>query len=254
MMKYILKPVTVISKAALRVSRGQFDIHLNARSKDEMGNMIRLFNFMTEQLKKRESGLREMAGVVAHEIRNALASLKINLEYIAGNVNLSDVNLQNAGRDVLLEVDRMDKFVKSFLNFSREIKPVRKRIDMKKFILNMLSLFEAPDIEWDITGEAIVEADPKWLRSALFNVFINSVNVINGPGKISVNLESRGLKISDSGPGINKENVNKIFDPFYTTKADGTGLGLAITKRIINAFGWAIEYQTGEEPGFLITF
>ncbi|OGS35126.1 MAG: hypothetical protein A2474_01705 [Elusimicrobia bacterium RIFOXYC2_FULL_34_12] len=205
---------------------------------------------------ERLSALGEMAAVVAHEVRNPMASIRASAQRISKKIANDDPNKKYT-RYIIEESDRLERVVKNILMFSGETAPQLIESDLGKLIEDVL-YFLQPEIESSqvqivkMLDESIVmlKIDPALIRQVLLNIIQNAVHFM-------VNRERRELKvatmqdgsnivleISDTGPGIPEENVKKIFDPFFTTKPSGTGLGLTISNRIIEAHKGRIELHS----------
>src|SRR3989339_1331739 len=205
---------------------------------------------------ERLSALGEMAAVVAHEVRNPMASIRASAQRISKKIANEDPNKKYT-RYIIEESDRLERVVKNILLFSGDSTPQSVDTDMNKLLEDVL-YFLQPEIESSqvqlvkMFDESIsmLKIDPALIRQVLLNVIQNGLHFM-------VNRERRDLKvatmqdgtniiveISDTGPGIPEENIRKIFDPFFTTKPSGTGLGLAISNRIIEAHKGRIEVQS----------
>lgn len=188
------------------------------------------------------SALGQFAAGLAHEIKNPLTSLKMLLQgSLKSNIPLERTDLEIMER----EIERIDKIVKDFLNFSRVNKKIWLPIDLKALFDEIESLcrkeFERGGVEFRVeTSEdnLIILGDSDGIKQVLFNLLINAYQALNGkPGKILLRAEKSEKKVKiiveDNGEGIPEEIIPKIFDPFFTTKPEGTGMGLAIVNSIV---------------------
>ena len=207
----------------------------------------------------------EMGAGLAHEIKNPLAS-------ITGAIQLLREEMPyDAGRDklmriILREADRLSALVGNFLLFARPPSGKRKPILLDRAIPETISLFEQDKrcrdrIEIRQTGQKgiWVAMDPDHFRQVLWNLMLNAVESIEGNGSIDIRVASDksrqvSIQISDNGCGIPKDDLNYIFDPFFTSKPDGTGLGLSIVHTILESHeGWLeVESQRGQGTTFTI--
>ncbi len=204
--------------------------------------------------------LGQMSSGIAHEIRNPLFALHNNLDYLQERIpdDLKDVFPEmNDG------VNRIQKIVSEILNFARPHTPEFKPIKISEIVQNSLVLMQQQleksaikietDFEEDFTE---VEADAHQLEQVFINLFLNAFQAMDGAGILTVHVQSLADKceviIEDTGRGIPREEIDRIFDPFYTKSPNGTGLGLAIVQRILDQH--SASYRVVSEPNFGTTF
>jgi len=202
----------------------------------------------------------KLSTVIAHEIRNPLASLKGSIEYLKENMVLDDESkkvFEIVGR----EIERLNKFITDFLSYSRNIELNISKIYLKNLVeeiwYELMFSFEDKDsfsLHYLGDEKTIINGDPNQIRQVFFNLFINSVQAIQskkGKGAIFVSVkdatDSVTITVEDDAGGIEEKNLDKIFDPFFTTKSGGTGLGLAIVYKIINEHGGKITVTNTEK-------
>jgi signal transduction histidine kinase len=180
------------------------------------------------------------ASQIAHEIRNPLNSISLNVELLEDEVG-SNVEARGLIRSVLKELDRLNDIVSEYLQFSRFPKPHLKRGHVEGVIRDLESSFKSPErISFrvqlaDSTPE--VWLDEGLLRQVLDNLIRNAVEAITGNGAVDIGTDVVDryvvIRVKDTGVGISAEQQSKLFEPFFTTKAQGTGLGLATSQQII---------------------
>jgi len=215
---------------------------------------------MTRELEKAErlSSLGQLAAGVAHEIRNPLSSLKGFATYfrqryggVPDDVKMADIMIQ--------EVDRLNRVITELLEFSRPVELKRKTTDAASLVRHAADTIERQAREKGVVlrteiapGLPPVLVDPDRMTQVLLNLFLNALAAMERGGVLSVGLalqDGRTLRITvgDTGTGIRKEDLGRVFDPYFTTKPSGTGLGLAIVHRIIESHGGEIRLES--EPG-----
>ena len=245
-----------------------------------MGNQKCLLSFsrdITEQLRAEEEMQRanqmtlvgQMAAGLAHEIKNPLAGVKVSLDVLAADLELQEEDQEVFAR-VVNEVNRMEKLLKNFLNYARPPQPHFDLVDVNRLLDSSLKNVELTisnkkdlsiHFERDLfTGLPQIEADPSQLQQVLLNLLLNAIDTIEGSGTISASSRMNGsdcvgIEISDTGKGMSEASLEKIFNPFFTTKTKGTGLGLSICKRLIEQHGGNIEVHSSVDSGtsFVIT-
>ncbi len=218
-----------------------------------------------------------MAAGLAHEVKNPLSTMSVNLQLMAEDFSSpkTPVEERTLRRAKLLlgEVRRLDGIVNDFLELARGYEITLQSVDLG-MVLNELVRLQEPEctqlgiaIGIDLDPEAQhVVADPKWLRVALLNLFVNARQALvdagdDGPKSPRIDVTSRvrggmvQIAVADNGPGIPAEKLEKIFMPFWSSKAQGTGLGLPMTRRIVEEFGGEVSVRSQATQGtrFLVT-
>jgi len=247
-------------------------IATNAARIEELGGIIRVYSDLTEKLqdshaqlqqtvqalrnelseknrqlerRKRLAALGEMAAGMAHEIRNPLGGIELYASMLARDVAEQPASLQLVGK-ISSGVKRLEMLVSQVLQFSREIQPQFARADLAELADQSVELAGERihrDIDCRLTGPRPmpVRVDPLLMGQAILNLLINAVEAVGDAGTIEIawSVEQPDnrfrLSIRDSGPGIPSAVLDRIFNPFFTTKETGTGLGLAIVHRIVEA-------------------
>jgi two-component system, NtrC family, sensor histidine kinase PilS len=221
---------------------------------------------MEEQVQrsKRLAELGEVAAGLAHELRNPLASISGCVEL------LEDAQLpeddQRILRIVQRETSRLDQLLRRFLEFSRPSPPQRRPVDVALVAAETLDAFGADPAAGGLAIEralapARVECDVDQLRQVLWNLVTNAAQALHDSGRgsrVRVACEplpagGARLTVEDDGPGIPAQDLQRIFTPFFTTKAKGTGLGLAVVQRIVDAHGGSVAVHSPAQGGARFT-
>ena len=201
------------------------------------------------------------ASQIAHEIRNPLNSISLNVEMLDEQVS-GNKEARGLIRSVLRELDRLNDIVNEYLQFSRFPKPQLKYGQVEGMIRELAAGFKPP--ERISLRFHLAESTPKvWrdeglLRQVLDNLIRNAIEAINGNGvvEIETDVDEQHLviRVKDSGSGISPESQAKLFEPFYTTKPQGTGLGLATSQQIVFEHNGhlTVESQPGKGSTFSI--
>lgn len=231
-----------------------------------------------DRMKERDrlAALGEMSAGIAHEIRNPLGSIKGAVQAL--DIENTPLHMREMLQVVVEEVERLGHVVSQFLEYARPLKPSLSRSDLNQVIRKTLTLFaeekraESVEILTTLAPDLpLLMLDGDQIRQVLLNLLINAVEAFelraeeaaDKPRRLEISTRLipsvRGhddwveLKIKDNGPGIDPQNVMRIFVPFFTTKTRGTGLGLAICERIINGHGGRIELQSRLNSGTTFT-
>ena len=207
----------------------------------------------------------ELAAGAAHEIRNPLTSIKSSLQYLESRCR--DETEKKLLGVALRETDRIDETLAALLSFSRPSEIRKEPCDLVGLLAESVALVslqaraKGVEVRTSIPpAPVVVEADGSQLKQVFLNVFLNAVQAMEGGGVLSVEalrFESGRplIRVTDTGPGIPEEALDKVFDPFFTTKKGGTGLGLSICYTIVKAHGGEIEVRSrlGEGTTVLVS-
>jgi signal transduction histidine kinase len=202
----------------------------------------------------------EMAAGIAHEIRNPLGSLELFTSHLVDEVR--GTRHEELAGHVLKGIQNLSRITGNLLLFARKVQPQRQRLDLVS-VLEEAALYAraavlAKGVELQTSFEpSWIEGDPDLLRQAFLNLLLNAVQAVADGGRIRVACrveqeETQAValaQVADDGPGVPPEARERIFDPFYTTRAGGMGLGLAIVQRIASAHGGWVSVGRAAEGG-----
>ena len=276
--KLVGKPVEQLLKATKIVANGDLEYKINIDKTDELGLLGQSFNDMTSKLVTAQrhlyqsdklASLGRLTSGIAHEINNPLtgvlsySSLLLKRDELDSEVK-KDLEL------IVRETKRCREIVKRLLDFARQEPPKKTDVDINKVINQTISLlenqFKISDISIKIKladDLPAIGADANQIQQVLMNLFVNATDAIGKKGgeiyvstsreKIS-GQEGIAIKVTDFGCGIPRENLTKIFEPFYTTKGqNGTGLGLAVVWGIMEKHDGKIEVESDVGGGTTFT-
>ncbi len=228
----------------------------------DLSEIIALKNEVTRN--QRLAAIGRLAGGVAHEIRNPLSSIKGFATYFKERYKKIPED-QKIATIMIDEVTRLDRVVGQLQDFSRPVTIRKKATDLNALIKDALTLVEQQtkehhiDVKLQIDTEmAPIQIDGDRIRQVLLNLFLNAIDAMKPDGTLTVQAECSAKKdltihVHDTGPGIDPEMINHIFDPYYTTKPTGTGLGLAIAHNIITAHGGTLTVTSQPHEGATLT-
>ncbi len=213
----------------------------------------------------------EVARRLAHEIKNPLTPIKLSAERLqhklAGKLETADADmLQRSTKTIVEQVEAMKEMVDDFSEYAKPSKKQTVAIDLPVLVQEVLALYALKSgVKFkadDKAGLLIIKGDPVSIRQVLHNLIKNALEAIDSKGQIEISLhrvqknnaDFIEIALYDDGPGIKEDQIEKIFEPYVTTKAKGTGLGLAIVKKIIEEHGGAIWVDTSRKlgAGFII--
>ena len=225
----------------------------------------------TRPRRQRLQTLGILAAGLAHEIKNPLSTMSINLQLLAEDFAeaaspLEERTLKRA-RLLLGEVKRLDGIVNDFLALARGYEVVPHSVDLELLVTELLKFTDADSTRRGIATRVSIPAnarhvvaDPKFLRMALMNLVLNAQQAMGERGgELLVETRRRDdsveIRVTDTGPGIPRETLDRIWQPFFSTKQGGTGLGLPTTRRMIEEMGGEVRVvsEVGRGTRFILT-
>lgn len=271
----ITRPLVLIQENLRKMELGKRNEPIYYSRDDEIGSLVREYNKKVDELavsaellarSERESAWREMARQVAHEIKNPLTPMKLNIQHLQrtrGKGEEYDKFLDRITDTLIEQIDNLSNIATEFSNFAKIPRARNQVFFLAEQVSKIIGLYETQegiDIEFHANGlEYIkVNADRDQLSRAIINLMKNSIQSIpeDKEGKVVINLNRNDhmavIAISDTGEGIPDDLRDKLFSPSFTTKTSGMGLGLSIVKNIVENFSGHIWFET--EPGRGSTF
>jgi two-component system nitrogen regulation sensor histidine kinase NtrY len=274
----VTRPLRELTSSVREVAQGKWDTRATAESSDEVGQLARDFNRMTEQLiehrdrmiqAERVAAWRELARRLAHELKNPLFPLQITIENLqrARETPQFEEVFRESTTTLLAELDNLKTIVGRFSDFAKMPAPELEPTDLNGMVREVVKLFEAQihapgrppvDVKLELDQNlASIEADPDQMRRALRNLILNALDAVPAEGaRLTIrtqNLDGKvALEVSDNGAGLTPEECERLFTPYYTTKQHGTGLGLAIVQSVVSDHRGTITVHS--EPGKGATF
>jgi signal transduction histidine kinase len=275
------KPIEQLVAGARQVAAGNLYISLPSRGSDEMGRLAQTFNQMVERLREHRalqerlneaeklSLLGRFAATVAHEVRNSLNFINLSIDQLrAKHSNGDDVaarDLQRNLANIKDEISRLNHLVNDVLTAGRQAPPTLLPCDLNATLTEALALVERQarhqgiQIKMDLAQDLpIFRLDSAQMKTCFLNILTNAIQAMPLGGQIHVSAaitktpegaEFLQLHFTDTGPGIPPGTREKVFAPFYSTKATGFGLGLAIAKKIVEDHAGQVFVDNGDEPG-----
>lgn len=275
----IARPLAKLALGAREVAAGDWAVRVDARSRDEVGQLARDFNEMTRQLAEQRDRLvqaervaawRDIARRLAHELKNPLFPLQLTLENLQRarqqTPELFDEIFAESTKTLRAELDNLKTIVTRFSDFSKMPAPQMQPTNLNDAVRNAVRVYDAqfnvigrppvtPELYLD-ENMPVIQADPDLLHRALSNLVLNSLDAMPSGGTLTVRTGHGdgvvGVEISDTGSGLSPEECEKIFTPYYTTKRTGTGLGLAIVQSIVSDHNGKVSVESA--PGHGATF
>ncbi len=287
--RLVTRPVADLSENAVRVAGGDLSVYCEVKTEDSVGALCRSFNSMITTIKDQHDELElkigersrqleeaqeelvrkeklavlgQLAGSVAHELRNPLAVMSNAVYYLKAVLPDSDKTLREYLKIIKTEIDNSERIITDLLDFSRTKTPHMVQITVGEIITRIIGKCSVPElvsVEIDIAGTLPpVNVDPFQMGQVFQNLITNSIEAMSNKGVLKILAEEGRedgfvrIHITDTGEGISPEGMAKLFRPLFTTKAKGMGLGLAVCKRLTEANGGTIEVKS--RPGDVTTF
>ncbi len=264
----VARPVALLSQGAARWAEGRLDARVEIDTPDEFGALARQFNAMTRSLEQHQArlvqseklaGIGRLAAGVAHEINNPLA-------VILGYAKLLRRRSEGALADDLGKVEeeahRAQAIVEGLLDLSRPIGAAPERLDLaalcRETVGRLGQAGRLDGVEVAVEGEAGVTGHAQKLGQVVANLVRNAAEAAGPGGRVGVALRQLAdggaeVSVTDTGPGLPPEALERLFEPFYTTKPRGTGLGLAVSLGIVQAHGGRLEAESPAGGGARFT-
>ena len=271
----ITNPIVELTEATQRVAEGDFSIHILARRNDELGKLIRSFNSMVQDLEKSRAALvrnekisiwQNMAQQLAHEIKNPLTPIKLSAERVLRRWqndpdNIGEI-IESSMMAVIQETEGLSTLLTEFRTLSKPMEPSNSLTCLKEPMQEIIITYSSsyPDVKFDadnVQTDIQLKIDKNRVLQILTNIIINAIDAMDGSGLIEIRtdlVKKRDvcycrISIKDSGKGINAQEAQLVFTPYYTTKSSGTGLGLPIIERIVNDHNGAIWFDSAAGAG-----
>ncbi len=274
----LTSPLTMLGEGLASVGVGRKSEHLVYRGSDEIGELVRQYNRMVDEIEEssyklanseREYAWREMAKQIAHEIKNPLTPMKLNVQQLfkawRDKAQEFDKLIERFTENQIEYIDNLSSIATAFSSFAKMPGNHPEEINLLDHIRSTLELFRNTGnvtfgVEWPHETRVMIYADKEHLNSVFANLLKNAIQSIPAgrEGQIDIKLEVQQDKIvisvQDNGSGVPEDLRKKLFTPNFTTKSSGMGLGLSIAKKYVeNANGriW-FESEYGKGSVFFV--
>jgi two-component system nitrogen regulation sensor histidine kinase NtrY len=269
----ITQPLRVIQSRIAQVSLSAKNEMIRYDRSDEIKGLVEEYNYMVQELERsaellaqseRESAWREMAKQIAHEIKNPLTPMKLNVQHLQRTTGQGEHDpemIERISATLIEQIDSLSAIANEFSDFAKMPSAKSARINLVSKLKNLLQLFETSvkaRIRLDLGShkKVLVFADKEQLMRVFINLVKNGLQSIpeGRAGIINITLEVEDeqlarVTISDNGKGIPEEIRDRLFQPNFTTKSAGMGMGLAISNNIVKSMGGKIWYETIIQKG-----
>lgn len=260
----LTSPLNQLSAKMSHFRLGNTDNHIDYPYQDELGDLVRNYNAMVDQVEnataqlaksERESAWRTMARQIAHEINNLLTPIKLNIQQLQRmkGTERFDAYFDRTATSLVTAIDNLSHMAASFSTFAKMPEVVASPTDIAQRLSAVITLLRSNPEQVSIRyvgadAGVIALADPEQIAQVFTNILRNAIQAAATDIIVILNQNYSDsqieVSISDNGSGIAPEDQPKIFAPNFTTKSTGTGLGLAISKNIIEASGGTIRFES----------
>lgn len=273
----ITRPLVVIQENLRKMELGKYNEPIAYDRNDEIGSLVKEYNKKVNELavsadllarSERESAWREMAKQIAHEIKNPLTPMKLNIQYLQHTKSKNkeyNAFLERVTSTLIEQIDNLSNIATEFSNFAKM--PIARNqvfvlADQLKKTIDLYETDNRANLEFHPGSfqNIRVNADREQLSRALINLIRNGLQAIpeDREGIITISLGRREqmavVAVSDNGTGIPEELRSKMFSPSFTTKTSGMGLGLSIVKNIVENFAGKIWFEPNKDEGTTFFF
>jgi len=266
-------PLVMLGEGLASVGVGRKSEHLSYRGSDEIGALVKQYNRMVDEIEQstyklanseREYAWREMAKQIAHEIKNPLTPMKLNVQQLFKSWNDKAPGFEKRLTDFTTNqieyIDNLSSIATAFSSFAKMPGANPVEVNLLEQIRITLELFKDSDnitfnVLWPQESKVFIYADKEHLNGIFSNLFKNGIQSVptGQAGLITVKFEVRGNKvivsISDNGSGIPEDLQKKMFTPNFTTKSSGMGLGLSIVKKYVESANGNIWFESEKDKG-----
>ncbi len=274
----LTSPLAMLGKGLATVGVGKKSEHLSYHGHDEIGELVKQYNRMVDEIEdsthklansEREYAWREMAKQIAHEIKNPLTPMKLNVQQLLkswnDNVPGFDKTIERFTKNQIEYIDDLSSIASAFSSFAKMPVTTPVEVDILEQIRISLELFKNTDnvtfrVHWPQETKIVIYADKEQLNGVFSNLIKNGIQAIPAgkEGIITIGLEvirdNVIVSVSDNGSGIPEELRNSLFTPNFTTKSSGTGLGLSIARKYIENANGRIWFESEVNKGSVFYF
>jgi two-component system, OmpR family, sensor histidine kinase MprB len=255
-----LRPVARLTRAAERVATTKdLAASIDVQRRDELGRLASSLNAMLSALDTSREQQRELIRDASHELRTPLTSLRTNVELLTGRPDISEPERQRLLADVSQQVAELTMLMDDLAELARDADTPTEEtteIDLDRLVSDAVgrARLRAPEVTIDLELEpTLVEGRPQQLERAIVNVLDNACKWSPIGERVEVRLRNGTITVRDHGPGIDPEDLPRVFDRFYRAPAaramPGSGLGLAIAQRVIEGHGGSVVLESASGGG-----
>lgn len=265
---WLIGPLQVVARSVRNLELGKNNQKISYQNNDEIGALVKAYNEKLAELdqaaqqiarNERESAWRDLAQQIAHEIKNPLTPMKLNIQHLLRKMETEESDAkalaQKSLPSLIEQIDALARMANEFARFAKLPEPHFEKIELQSFVHQAIKLFDE-ELQYfhfeQATQPIWIAADKDMLQQVFHNLLLNAQQAteqINNP-KISVSLtrleasQEVVIQITDNGVGISAEQQERIFTPYFTTKSSGSGIGLSVVRQIIEKHNGSIRFES----------
>ncbi len=282
LMHYLMRiPLQNLEGTISEVAQGDLSKRVQIKSDDEIGRLGHHFNTMVDQLELANkklaevheeellragklASLGEIAAGLVHEMKNPLSGISAATQVLSDQLNESDPR-REIMQEMIVQVERLNKTLTDLLSFARPRAPQLMPVNVNEVVQNAILLTRSQAEKQKIQlienyeeNLPLIKLDQEQMKQVLLNLILNAFQAMPTGGTLTIETknergQSLDIEIRDTGKGISPENLDKIFVPFFTTRAKGTGLGLPVSKKIVEMHGGEMVVKSDPGQGAVFT-
>ncbi|UCD36794.1 MAG: HAMP domain-containing histidine kinase [Fidelibacterota bacterium] len=258
----LIRPVMQLSAYTKAIQKNIYSDTIDLGRTDEFGDLNRSLVEMHTEIRQNEQSMKQLLSGIAHEIKNPLGGIEIYTglmeDSLSGGTSQEAVNEHRSYlAKITKELYHLKQIVLEYLDYARPARSKLEPLLIKEIFEDIHRLLQSEirqkGVQYSLSGKGTVLGDESKLRRVFLNLLKNSLEAVDKEGVISVSIESQdskvNIEVADNGRGISEGEIEKIFDPYYTTQDKGYGLGLAIVKNIVDEMNGTIIVKSKEGKG-----
>jgi len=276
------RPIQQVVEAAKNVAAGDLTKALTVQGGGEIGELTQSFNEMVEKLRLQKtlegrlrhaehlSAVGQLASGIAHEIRNPLNLINLSIDHLQAQMGrahaLDQTEMDKLIANIKAEIHRLNRMIENFLDFGKPLRLQLKSTDLASILSEVLELARLKGTDQGVVFETEgldhlprVAVDIEQIKNCFVNIILNALQAMSHGGVLKVSAQTDPendrvrIHFHDTGSGIETDHLDKIFEPYFTTKKLGIGLGLALTKRVLDEHGGTISVSSRRGTGTTFT-
>ena len=263
---WLIGPLQIVSRSVRNLELGKKNQKITYQNDDEIGALVKAYNDKLTELElaagqiarsERESAWRDLAQQIAHEIKNPLTPMKLNIQHLLRKMDAQDTDAYQLAQKTLPslieQIDALARMANEFARFAKLPEPTFEKIELNTFIAQNIELFDEEQtiIVFQPKIEAIwIHADKDMLSQVLHNLLLNAKQATDSIAEPQIFIDVQTIEnkvlisIKDNGVGISLEQQERIFTPYFTTKSSGSGIGLSVVRQIIEKHDGEVSFES----------
>jgi signal transduction histidine kinase len=268
---WLIGPLQVVARSVRNLELGKNNQKISYQNDDEIGALVKAYNEKLAELElaaqqiarsERESAWRDLAQQIAHEIKNPLTPMKLNIQHLLRKMETEDADAKDLAQkslpSLIEQIDALARMANEFARFAKLPEPNFERLELNGFLDQATTLFDEDQtkIHYQPNNTLLwVSADKDMLNQVFHNLLLNAKQATDNTAeaqisvKASVKEDHVEIAIQDNGIGIDAEQQERIFTPYFTTKSSGSGIGLSVVRQIIEKHNGSIRFESIPNKG-----